>query len=79
VRLEFHQPRRHRVPKALYRVTNWPDDDRGLIGRGDVRLWIANDAPAAWAAPRRRTRGGQARFSDLAIETVLMPAGASGR
>jgi len=70
----FHEPRRHRVPKARYRVTNWPEYDRGLVGRGDLRLWIADDALAAWAAPRRRTRGGQARFSDLAIETVLGPA-----
>ena len=71
---KFHEPRRHRVPKARYRVTNWPEHDRGLVGRGDSRLWIAEDALAAWVAPRRRTRGGQARFSDLAIETVLMPA-----
>jgi hypothetical protein len=71
---KFHEPRRHRVPKARYRVTNWPDYDRGLVGRGDLRLWIADEALAAWAAPRRRTRGGQARFSDLAIETVLVLA-----
>jgi hypothetical protein len=71
---KFHEPRRHRVPKARYRVTNWPEYDRGLVGRGDLRLWIAENALAAWVAPRRRTRGGQARFSDLAIETVLMLA-----
>lgn len=71
---KFHEPRRHQVPKARYRVTNWPEYDRGLVGRGDLRLWIADDALAAWAAPRRRTRGGQARFSNLAIETVLVLA-----
>ena len=69
---KFHEPRRHRIPRARYRVTNWPEYDRGLVGRGDLRLWIAEEALVAWAAPRRRTRGGQARFSDLAIETVLM-------
>ncbi len=71
---KFHEPRRHRIPRARHRVTNWPEYDRGLVGRGDLRLWIAEGALAAWAAPRRRTRGGQARFSDLAIEAVLMPA-----
>jgi Transposase DDE domain len=71
---EFHEPRRHRIPPARYRVTNWPDYDRGLVERGDLRLWIAEEALSAWAAPRRRTRGGQARFSDLAIEAVLMLA-----
>jgi Transposase DDE domain len=69
---KFHEPRRHRIPRARYRVTNWPEYDRGLVGRGDLRLWIAEDALAGWAAPRRRTRGGQARFSDLAIEAVLL-------
>src|SRR3712207_3866349 len=69
---KFHEPRRHRIPRARYRVTNWPEHDRGPVGRGDPRLWIAEEALAAWAAPRRRTRGGQARFSDLAIEAVLM-------
>jgi hypothetical protein len=69
---KFHVPRRHRIPRARYRVTNWPEYDRGLVGRGDLRFWIAEEALAAWAAPRRRTRGGQARFSDLAIEAVLM-------
>src|SRR5918993_1057572 len=71
---KFHEPRRHHIPRARYRVTNWSEYDRGLVGRGDLRLWIAKEALAAWAAPRRRTRGGQARFSDLAIEAVLMLA-----
>src|SRR5689334_1680275 len=71
---KFHEARRHRIPRARYRVTNWPAYDRGLVGRGDLRLWIADDALAAWTAPRRRSRGGQARFSDLAIATVLMLA-----
>ena len=71
---KLHEPHRHRVPKARYRVDNWPAYDRGLVERGDLRFWIAEEALAAWAAPPRRTRGGQARFSDLAIETVLMLA-----
>src|SRR5918993_3483312 len=71
---KFHEPRRHHIPRARYRVTNWSEYDRGLVGRGDLRPWIAEEVLAAWAAPRRRTRGGQARFSDLAIEAVLMLA-----
>jgi len=71
---KFHEPRRHRIPRARYRVTNWSEYDRGLVGRGDLRLWLSEDALAAWVAPRRQTRGGQARFSDLAIEAVLMLA-----
>ena len=73
---KFNEPRRHRVPKAKYRVTNWSDYDRGLVERGDVRFWISDDALAAWIAPRRRTRGRPAQYSDLAIETVLLVAAA---
>jgi transposase len=68
---KFHEPRRHKIPRARYRVTNWAEYDRGLVERGDVRLWISQEAIAAWTPPRRQTRGGQASFSDLAIETVL--------
>jgi hypothetical protein len=60
------------MPRARYRVTNWPAYDRGLVGRGDLWLWIAEEALAAWAAARRQSRGGQARFSGLATAAVLM-------
>ncbi|MEM8575955.1 MAG: IS5 family transposase [Pseudomonadota bacterium] len=73
---KFNEPRRHRIPRAKYRVTNWPEYDRGLVERGDVRFWIADDALAAWVPPRRCRRGRQARYSDLAIETVLLLAAA---
>jgi hypothetical protein len=34
-------------------------------------MWISEDALALWAAPRRKTRGWQPRYSDLAIEMCL--------
>ena len=74
---KFHEPHRHRVPKARYRVTNWAEYDRGLVPRGDVRVWISAEALAHWKAACRSTPGGQRRFSNLAIETVLVP-GQSG-
>ena len=39
--------------------------------RGDVTLWLAPEVIAAWTPRRSGTRGGQRRYSDLAIETVL--------
>jgi hypothetical protein len=66
-----HDPQRHRIPKARYRVTNWPEYDRGLVRRGDIRLWIDEKALEHWFAPRRGTPGGQQVFSNLAIEAVL--------
>ncbi len=69
---KHHAARRHRIPRAQYRVRNWREYDAGLKRRGDLTLWLDEAAVASWQAPRRTTPGGQARYSDLAIELVLM-------
>jgi len=69
---KFNAARRHRIPKARYRMRNWPDYEAGLRQRGDLALWIDEAALDKWQAPRRNTPGGQATYSDLAIEMVLM-------
>ncbi len=63
--------RRHRIPRARYRVTNWPAYEAGLRRRGDLTLWLDEAALAGWAAPKRSSPGGQPRCSELAIELVL--------
>ena len=63
--------RRHRIPQARYRVTNWAAYEAGLRRRGDLTFWVDEAALVSWQAPRRRTPGGQPRYSDLAIELVL--------
>jgi hypothetical protein len=63
--------RRHRIPRARYRVTNWPAYEAGLRRRGDLTLWLDEAAVAGWSAPKRSTPGGQPIYSDLAIELVL--------
>jgi DDE family transposase len=69
---KFNAARRHLIPRARYRVQNWPQYEAGLRRRGDLTLWIDEAAIAGWQAPRRTTPGGQARYSDLAIQLVLM-------
>ena len=62
----------HPPYKTKYRVTNWPSYNQALVDRGDLRLWIAPDAIANWnAKPKERRRGGQPKYSNLAIETAL--------
>ena len=63
--------RRHRIPQARYRVTNWAAYEAGLRRRGDLTFWVDEAALVGWQAPRRRTPGGQPRYSDPAIELVL--------
>jgi hypothetical protein len=64
--------RRHRIPRSRYRVRNWSAYEAGLKRRGDLALWIDETALEGWLAPRRTTPGGQAIYSDLAIEMVLV-------
>jgi hypothetical protein len=63
--------RRHHIGKMNFKVTNWAEYDAGLRQRGSLTLWIASEAVDGWAAQRRKTRGGQPCYSDLAIETAL--------
>ena len=61
----------HLTYKTQYRVANWPAYNQALVRRGDVKLWLSAEAIAAWTARRSGRRGGQRRYSDLAIETAL--------
>jgi hypothetical protein len=68
---KFNDARRDKFAKAKYRVTNCSDYNESLRRRGDVTIWVSDDVVQNWAPPRRKTRGGQARYSDLAIEICL--------
>ena len=68
---KFNEGRRHKFPKARYRVTNWPDYDAALARRGELTVWLTDEAIAAWHAPATGERGGQPIYSAIAIETAL--------
>jgi hypothetical protein len=63
--------RRHHIPKQRHRVTNWAAYDAGLRARGSLTVWFTAEAIEAWKAEPRTGRGGQPRYSSLAIETAL--------
>ncbi len=62
---------RHHIGKMKFKVTNWSEYEAGLRHRGSLTLWMTPEALSSWPAPKRTTRGGQPRYSDLAIETAL--------
>ena len=66
---KFNAARRHKFDKAQYRVINWAEYNESLRQRGDLTIWVSEEAQSVWSAPRRTSRGGQWRYSDLAIET----------
>jgi hypothetical protein len=50
-------------------VQNWPEYEAGLRRRGSLTLWIEDTALQCW---QTCGPGGQARYSDAAIQTSLM-------
>jgi len=62
----------HPKYKTKYRVSNWAEYDRALVQRGNITLWISEDAVEDWKPAPSSGRGGQRKFSDHAIETALM-------
>ncbi|CAO3430072.1 Mobile element protein [Azospirillum endophyticum] len=74
-----NENRRHKIPKACYRVENWAAYDAALRRRGDLTIWVTPEAIAAWTPPALSRRGRRARYSDVAIEAGLMLRLAFGR
>jgi len=68
---KFNASHRHKFAKKRYRVTNWAAYNESLRNRGDLTIWVSSDVQNHWAAPRRGSRGGQPRYSDLAITLCL--------
>ena len=69
---KINQDRRHKIPKARYRVKNWRDYDAALRRRGDLTVWVTPAAMAAWKPPRNDRRGRPQKYSEIAVETGLM-------
>jgi hypothetical protein len=75
-RKELHAAQTERGPASQVcerqnRVTNWPAYDAALVRRGDLTIWLSEEAIAGWSAPVSGKRGGQPVYSDLAIEAAL--------
>ncbi len=68
---KVNHDRRHHIPRQRHRVTNWAAYDAGLRARGSLTVWFTAEAIEAWRAEPRTTRGGQPRYSGLAIATAL--------
>ncbi len=61
--------RRHHIPKMSPNVQNWSAYEAGLRRRGSLTMWIEDGALGHWQSCGP---GGQARYTDAAIQTSLM-------
>lgn len=74
-----NENRRHKIPKARYRVENWAAYDAALRRRGDLTILVTPEAIAAWTPTKTGRRGRPARYSAIAIEAGVMLRLAFGR
>ena len=59
--------------KAKYRVTNWPEYDHALVQRGSLTVWFDEEfVRNHWSPERTGKRGAPLKYSDMAIQVLLM-------
>jgi hypothetical protein len=59
--------------KRQYRIRNWRDYNKALVGRGSLTLWIDSRAFDKWLDQDSPARRGRRRvYTDIAIECSLM-------
>ena len=61
----------YKYTKKAYRIGNWAMYEAGLRSRGDLTIWLSEEAIHGWRAAGRRKPGGQKLYTNLAIETAL--------
>ncbi|WP_455289646.1 IS5 family transposase [Cupriavidus necator] len=61
--------RRHHIEKMSFQVQNWAEYEAGLRRRGSLTLWIEDGTLEHWQSCGT---GGQARYTDAAIQACLM-------
>ena len=59
------------VRESKYRVRNWSEYEAGLRRRGDLTVWLSDDALDSWRAPASGKTSGQRTYADIAIEAAL--------
>ncbi|MGV2135275.1 IS5 family transposase [Agrobacterium vitis] len=68
---KFNADRRDKIAKQKLKVTNWAAYYESLRQRADLTIWVSDEALSLWSASRRISRGGQQKYSDLAIAMCL--------
>ena len=57
--------------KTQYRVRNWAAYNTALVNRGNLTVWVAEEALQAWQYTGPRQRGAQYVYAEAAIQCVL--------
>ncbi len=69
--MKYPKRSQYKHAKSQYRVRNWSEYEASLQKRGDLTVWLSDDALDAWRAPSSGKPGGQRTYADVAIEAAL--------
>ena len=69
--MKYPKRSQYKQAKSQYRVRNWPEYEAGLRRRGDVTIWLSDQALVAWRASASGKPGGQRTYANIAIEAAL--------
>ena len=63
---------RRKSYKIRYRVRNWKQYNEALCQRGDVTIWLSEEAIEQWTPKKTGKRGRPRLYSDIAIQVSLL-------
>jgi hypothetical protein len=66
----YPKRRQYKHVKSQHRLRSWSEYEAGLQRRGDVTVWLSDEALDAWRAPASGKPGGQRTYTDIAIEAA---------
>ena len=69
--MKYPKRSQYKYAKSRYRVRNWAKYEAGLHCRGDLTVWLSEDAIDSWREPPSGKPGGQRTYADIAIEASL--------
>jgi hypothetical protein len=69
--MKYPKRSQYKYAKSQYRVRNWAEYEDGLQRRGDLTVWLTDNALDSWRAPASGKPGGQRTYADIAIEAAL--------
>ncbi len=69
--MKYPKRSQYKYAKSRYRVRNWAEYEAGLQKRGDLTVWLSDDALDSWRAAPSGKPGGQRTYAKVAIEAAL--------
>ncbi len=69
--MKYPKRSQYKYAKSRFRVRNWAEYEAGLRSRGDLTVWLSDDAINSWRALPSGMPGGQRTYANIAIEAAL--------